>query len=96
MYIQNLFDRFLKFSGLFFLPFINWSGECQGFDCTDVEWVTWLHTIAGLGLVAICLWIVVTRLSLIRVGDEEWVGGPQKKSPKESKNFWNPPTPLEM
>ena len=27
----------------------------------------------------------VTHLSPIRVGDEEWVGGPQKKSPKESK-----------
>ena len=35
---------------------------------------------------------VVTRLSPIRVGDEEWVGGPQKKSPKESEIFLNPPT----
>lgn len=35
-YIQNLIDRFLKFSGHFF-PFINWFGECRRFDCTTTN-----------------------------------------------------------
>ena len=52
----NLNDRSLKFGVHFFLPFINWSGECQRFGCTIVDGSHDLMSLAGLGLVAIC-WI---------------------------------------